>query len=469
MLDAVLRQRIEKANQGHLLELYANASEAGKADLERQFADIDWEELPAIIADYVLSRPKTDIPQDLTPAPFFPFPARTEEQKKLYEKATAVGEQMLRDGKVACLTVAGGQGTRLGFDGPKGTYPITPVLGKTLFQYFAESIARVSEKYGKPILWFVMCSELNYEATRAFFQEHAFFGLKDGQVNFFVQGTMPAIGLDGKLIAASKDSLALAPNGHGGTLLALRKSGCLDKMKKAGVECLSYFQVDNPLVPVADPLFIGLHELEKSQMSSRMLPKTGPFEKLGNFCMTGGRLQIIEYSDMPSELAERKKADGSLDFIAGSPAIHVVAVDFIESLTADGKLSLPWHRADKKVPYLAADGTIVKPEAPNAVKVESFIFDALPLAERVMVLEGARAEIFGPTKNATGVDSAESCRAMLVARDIRRMRLAGMQVQDGAIVEISPRLVVDDADAVAYFKANPASPVSAGEKKAFGK
>lgn len=469
MLDAALSQRIQTANQGHLLKLYANASDAGKANLERQFADIDWEELPAIIENYVLSRPKTDIPSDLSPAPFFPFPAKTPEQKELYSRATELGERMLREGKVACLTVAGGQGTRLGFDGPKGTYPITPVLGKTLFQYFAESIARVSEKYGRPLLWFVMCSELNYEATRSFFEKHGDFGLAKGQVNFFVQGTMPAIGLDGKLIAASKDSLALAPNGHGGTLLALRKSGCLDKMKNAGVECLSYFQVDNPLVPVADPLFLGLHALERSQMSSRMLPKTGPFEKLGNFCMTGGRLQIIEYSDMPTELAERKKADGTLDFIAGSPAIHVIDVAFIESLTADGRLSLPWHRADKKVPYLAPDGTIVKPESPNAVKVESFIFDALPLAERVMVLEGAREEIFGPTKNATGVDSAESCRAMLVARDIRRMRLAGMQAEDGAIVEISPRCVVDDADAIAYFKENPATPVAAGERKAFGK
>ena len=474
MMQETLRNRIEAAGQSHLLAHWEAADAAARSKLEAQFQAIDWEALPGLIRDYVLNRPRTTIPDDLAPAPFFPFPAKTDEQKTLYAAAIAKGEELLRAGKVAALTVAGGQGTRLGFDGPKGTYPITPVLHKTLFQYFAESIARISERYGARMTWYIMCSELNESATKAFFASNRFFGLDADQVRFFVQGTMPAIGLDGKLIIGAKDSLALSPNGHGGTLLALRKSGCLDRMAADGVECISYFQVDNPLVPIADPLFLGLHVLEGSQISSRMLPKTGPMEKLGNFCLSGGRLHVIEYSDMPQELAERRNPDGTLAFLSGSPAIHIIARSFIEELTQDGTLKLPWHRADKKVPYLAADGTTVKPDAVNAVKLESFIFDAIPMAEHAIVVEGNRQEMFGPTKNATGVDSAESCRAMLVARDARRLELAGIPVprnSDGspaALVEISPRNVVCDEDAVAYFRDRAVEPVQPGQERSFG-
>ena len=263
---------------------------------------------------------------------------------------------------------------------------------------------------------------------------------------------MQTIGYDGKLLLAAKGKLALSPNGHGGTLLALRTSGALDRMKSEGVELLSYFQVDNPLVPVVNPLFLGLHAIEQSQVSAIMLAKTGPFEKLGNFCVSNGRVMIIEYSDLPEELATRRLEDGSLAFVAGSPAIHVFSCDFIESLTHHGRLTLPWHRADKKVPYLDEDGNFVTPEEPNAVKLESFIFDAMPLAERTMILEADRKEQFAPTKNKTGVDSAESCREMLSARNIRRLRDAGVSVADSVRLEISPRLILDDEDAVAYVR-----------------
>ena len=222
-------------------------------------------------------------------------------------------------------------------------------------------------------------------------------------------------------------------------------------MKKAGVEYISYFQVDNPLVPVVNPFFIGLHALEKSEMSSIMLAKTNAYEKLGNFCITNGKLQIIEYSDMPNELAEQTNSDGTLSFLAGSPAIHVITLDFVERLTATGRLELPWHRADKKVAYYE-NGEVITPEEPNAVKLEAFIFDALPLASRTMILEADRKECFAPTKNKTGVDSVESCREMLAARDARRLRLAGIQVPEGAVVELSPRDIFDDEDAANFFK-----------------
>jgi len=354
--------------------------------------------------------------------------------------------------KKSCIAMllAGGQGSRLGFDGPKGTYPIAPVSGKPLFAVFAESIAANQRKYGTGIDWYIMTSSLNHRATTEFFKKYNYFGLKPEQVFFFVQGTMPAVGYDGKILLSGKDSIALSPDGHGGTLWALKVSGALARMKERGTEYLSYFQVDNPLVPVVDPKFIGLHILDNARMSAISLAKTNPFEKLGNFCVADGRVWIIEYSDLPDALAEKRNPDGSLCFVAGSPAIHVISRDFVEELTGSGRPSLPWHRADKKVPYVDADGAVVKPEEPNAVKLESFIFDALPMAGKTVLMEADRADEFAPTKNATGVDSVESCRQMLSDQAKRRLAAAGVDVSGAGIVEISP-LVGTTAEEVAGY------------------
>ncbi len=463
-----IREKLNQAGQEQLLRFWDELDEAGKASLSAQLADIDFCNMQKLIAEYVLQRPVTGIPDDLQPAPFFPLQPRNAEEAALYDSARARGEEMLRAGRVAALIVAGGQGTRLGFDGPKGTYPIAPVSGKSLFQYFAESLKRFGEKYGKPITWYIMTSVINNAATEAFFRDNNYFGLDPEQVFFFVQGTMPAVAYDGKMLLSAKDSLSLSPDGHGGTLLALRKSGALKRMQDEGTDIISYFQVDNPLVPVADPLFLGLHEMQKSQMSAIMLAKTGPYEKLGNFCLTGGRISIIEYSDLPAELAESRNDDGSLRYIAGSPAIHVISRKFVEDLTSGGNLQLPWHRADKKVPYIDENGNPVAPDEPNAVKLESFIFDAMPLAERTMVLEGERRSVFAPTKNKTGVDSAESCREMLMDRDARWLEKAGVKVprkKDGtldAMIEFSPLAAVDAADAAAYAAEHGITEIPAG-------
>lgn len=451
-------EKLKNAGQEQLLNFWNELNEEEKKNLAAQINNIDFDYINGLVKSHVLQMPETKIPSDLSPAPFFPADPKDAEQAKLYSEAKAKGVELLKNGKVAALTVAGGQGTRLGFDGPKGTYPITPVKKKTLFQYFAESILRANKKYGCEIQWFIMTSLLNDKTTKDFFRDNNYFGLNPSSVMFFTQGTMPCIGYDGKILLAAKDSLALAPDGHGGTLLALKVSGALDKMKAAGVELISYFQVDNPLVSVVDPLFIGLHSLEKSEMSARMLSKTGPYEKLGNFCVSNGRLEIIEYSDLPNDLAEARNEDGSLQFIAGSPAIHVISREFVERLTSTGKLDLPWHRADKKVPFVDNDGNEISPESSNAVKLESFIFDALPLASRTMVLEARREEEFAPTKNPTGVDSVESCREMLIARDAKRLEKAGVEIpkkEDGSpecAIELSPKTFLDDEDAIEYTK-----------------
>ncbi len=464
---------LKRFGQEQLLQFWTEISAESKKKLESQIDSIDFAYLNELAAELVLQKKNIELPKELLPPKVFPAIPDSPDLSKLYEEAVAHGKNLLRGGKVAVLTVAGGQGSRLGYDGPKGKFPISPIRNKPLFQYFAEKIKRASEKYSHKFLWFIMTSESNDAETRRFFEENNYFGLSQDTVIFFVQGMMPAIDYSGKIILEAKDSIALSPNGHGGTLLALAKSGALAKMRKNSVEFISYFQVDNPLVSPLDPLFIGLHSLEKSEMSSRSLSKTGPNEKLGNFCVSDGKLCIIEYSDMPSELTEKRRSDGRLLFEAGSPAIHVFSVAFIERLTQDGKLKLPWHRADKKVPFIDAAGNLVKPEKTNAVKLETFIFDALPFAENTLILEARREDEFSPVKNPDGVDSIVSCRRMMVEKDASMLEKVGVKIPRDAKssplckVEISPLSFLDEEDLALKFRKSSCPILEAGKEYYF--
>jgi UDP-N-acetylglucosamine/UDP-N-acetylgalactosamine diphosphorylase len=264
----------------------------------------------------------------------------------------------------------------------------------------------------------------------------------------FSQGMLPAIAPDGKALLAAKDSLALSPNGHGGSFAALVDSGAIADMERRGITILSYWQVDNPLICVADPLFIGLHDLTGSDMSSRALIKREPLEKLGHFCYLDGKLVIVEYSDMPESLLYQKDADGKLTYRAGSPAMHVISRDFIKRIATSSADFTP-HVAHKKVPFVNEDGVSVKPDEPNAIKLEFFLFDALPLAHNPLILEVERAEQFAPVKNAEGNDSPDSCRAALNARAHKWLAQAGVAVPDNLTIELSPRTFVDSEDVAA--------------------
>ncbi|MEM7623438.1 MAG: UTP--glucose-1-phosphate uridylyltransferase [Planctomycetota bacterium] len=284
--------------------------------------------------------------------------------------------------------------------------------------------------------WYIMTSPLNHDATVAFFDEHDFFGLERDNVAFFQQGVMPSLDkATGKMLLADKGTLATNPDGHGGALLALFKSGAIDDMKSRGVEHISYFQVDNPSVRVVDPIFLGLHASaadSSAEMSSKMIPKAEPKEKVGVFCRVGGkggRTAVIEYSDMPDELAEAKGDDGQLKFLAGSIAIHAISVKFVERIISDPAMALPFHLAIKKVPHIdLATGETVTPDSPNAVKLEKFIFDAIPLAEHSVVFETDRVEEFSPVKNQDGVDSIVSSKRLQTERAARWLEGAGVKV-----------------------------------------
>ncbi len=434
---------LEKHHQGHLLVFWDRLNTAQKQHLLAQIDQLDLAKIDYWVDDYVKKTAFDGISGDLSPAPFYSYEPSDQKQQRKYAKAVKLGKELIRQGKVAAFVVAGGQGTRLGFDGPKGDFPISPVKNKTLFQIFAEYIAAASKKYQTVCPWYIMASPLNHARIKEIFRSNQYYGLEPENVFIFQQGTMPNFGTDGRILLAGKADLSCSPDGHGGSLKALYQSRAIEDMKTRGVEFISYFQVDNPLINIFDPLFIGLHTLDKAEMSSRTVIKTGPFEKVGNFCLADGRLTVIEYSDLPDELAERRNHDGSLTFKLGSIAIHIINRTFVEKLNTDG-FSLPLHRAVKRIPHIDNCGEPVKPAAPNGVKLETFVFDAVPLASKSIILETLRTEEFAPTKNATGVDSAQTTRKMMVARAAAWLESAGVAVPkktDGSIdcvIEIAP-------------------------------
>jgi len=443
-LDAsTIRRRVADAGQEHTLRFWDTLAPEARTHLLAQLADIDFDELSRLIDEHVVHRQTASLPPDLEPAPFVALP-KTDADRTARRRFEILGEQAIATGKVAAFVVAGGQGTRLGYDGPKGAFPIGPISRRPLFQIFADGILAARRAWGAPIPWYIMTSRANDRQTRDFFEAHNFFGLPRSDVRFFVQGMMPAVDFEGKLILADRGNLAWSPDGHGGSIRAMARSGMLADMAARGIEHISYFQVDNPLVPPIDPVFIGHHVDAGSDMSSKMARKRKPKERIGAFCLSHGRLHVVEYSDLPDDLAEVRNPDGTLRFEAGSIAIHVLSRRFVERLPAGGRFALPFHRAEKKIACVDADGRPVAPVKPNGVKFETFVFDALPMAERPVVLEIDRAVEFSPVKNAKGEDSPATAERDMIRLATAMLEEAGVEVpRDEACnptvrVEINP-------------------------------
>ena len=446
-----VRQLLQTEGQEHLLSFYPSLKPPQKAALIGQLTALNWGYLAELIETHVRQKPDMSAPEPIEPAPYYPASSADPEA---YSRARAFGETLIREGQVAAFTVAGGQGTRLGWDDPKGTFPATPLGCKSLFQLFAEQLRKTEELYGAAVPWYIMTSEMNHAVTQDFFEAHDYFGLARENVKLFPQGTMPSFSPTGALLLAEKHALAINPDGHGGSLGALAKNGALDDMARRGVTQISYFQVDNPNVRCIDPLFIGLHAENGAEMSSKMLRKVNPKEKVGVFCVAGGKPCVIEYSDMPDALAELTDERGALKFGAGSIAIHMISVSFAQRLTKGkgDRLELPFHRAEKIVPHIdPLTGERVTPEKPNAVKLERFIFDALPLATRSIILETDRVEEFAPIKNAEGNDSPESSKKLQTLRAAHWLEANGVKIpyKDGevdAVLEIGPLTALSAED-----------------------
>jgi UDP-N-acetylglucosamine/UDP-N-acetylgalactosamine diphosphorylase len=473
MATTPLIEKFQRADQGHVFAFFAQLSAADQQSLLAEAAEIDLDELAALTRTLLAKNPAAGAgPSELAPAPYVPRPEAGGDSAA-WAQAKAAGEAALRAGRVAAFTVAGGQGTRLGWDGPKGTFPVTPVKRKSLFQVFAEKLRAAAGRYGRPLHWFIMTSHANHGPTEAFFSEHKFFGLDRSRVHFFRQGRMPAVDFSGKILLEAPGRIALSPDGHGGSLRALDRNGVLDLLKTEGIDTISYFQVDNPLVRCVDPEFIGWHLLRASEMSSKMVIKTNAAERVGLFCLQEGRLAVIEYSDISAERqSEVDPATGRLRFCAGNVAIHVLDRDFVRRVahsSSSGGVRLPFHRADKKIPSIDAAGKPLRPAAPNGAKFELFVFDALPLARNPVVIETGRAGDFSPVKNAEGSDSPQTCRDDQLRQFAGWLRAAGAAVEidaagrPNAALEVSPLFGYDEDTFVqAWARLSPKPAVADG-------
>ncbi|MHC4571383.1 MAG: UTP--glucose-1-phosphate uridylyltransferase [Planctomycetota bacterium] len=446
-----IKKLLKKHNQGHLLAFLEHLNAARRQNLLAQIEQLDFSKIDDLVANYIEKPASAAIHANFAPACAYNLNPVDPEQKRKYAQARELGEELISTGKVAALVVAGGQGTRLGFNSPKGNFPISPVKNKTLFQIFAETITAVSKKYQAHCPWYVMTSPLNYAETREVFRSNDYYGLQESDVFIFQQGTLPNFSFDGRILLADKGNIACSPDGHGGSLKALYESGAIADMSRRGIEFISYWQVDNTLINIFDPLFIGLHALDGAEMSSKALIKAEPKEKVGNFCLVDGKVTVFEYSDLPDELAEKRNPNGSLVFELGSIAIHIINRTFVEKLNVGG-FSLPLHRAVKKIPRIDGEGKLIEPTEPNGIKLESFVFDALPLASKSIILETLRSEEFSPVKNTTGIDSAESAREMIVGRGASWLESAGVTIPrrlDGSVdclIEIAPSFALERDD-----------------------
>ena len=383
---------------------------------------------------------KTDSPAHFEPAA---YTALTD--PVLSEDVAKLGQQMIKTGKAAFLTVAGGQGSRLGFEGPKGMYPISPIRKVSLFQIFAEKVRAANKKYGVVLRWYIMTSPKNHERSIDFFKEHSYFGLEFDQVIFFPQGELPSLDDRGKLLIAPDGGLLKNPDGHGGLVAALMKHNLFEDMKSRGIEELFYFQVDNPLVTVPDAMFLGVHRSLGSSVSTKVLKKSSPEEKLGSIGMVDGKKCIIEYSDLDADSMHAVDDTGQLLYSHGSIAIHIFNVDFMSKK----ELVLPYHIARKKVNtlmYKSGKAEILEKEG---LKLEKFIFDLIPLADQAIFFEVVREEEFAPLKNKAGADSVQTCLSGQVEKAARLLESCGVAVQrdendcPSHKIEISPLFALD--------------------------
>ncbi len=445
-IPPALLKKVRAHRQEHVLLGWEKFDARRRGDLIRQLEAIDLDEIARLYSDrdHPSGVPTAD---RLTPIP-------TERTSEVDASTIALGRESLANGELAVLLVAGGQGTRLGFDHPKGMFPIGPVSNKTLFEIHTDKVFALVRRYGKPVPFLVMTSPATHDETEEYFREKQYFGLGRENVIFFQQGTMPAVDLaTGQLLLEAVGVLFTSPNGHGGTLTALSDSGLLAELEKRGIRHLFYFQVDNPLVKIGDPAFLGRHIALQAEASSKAIAKAFPKEKMGVFALIDGRCGIVEYSDLPEELAHASR-DGRLVYGSGSPAIHLFDVGFLKRIT-EGKKKLPFHFARKKVPYVSDTGEAIDPTTENALKFEMFIFDSLPMADRYLVMESPREEEFSPVKNASGVDSPATCHRDLSNLAGVWLEKAGVKVprnQEGHVslpLEISPRFAFDAAELTA--------------------
>jgi UDP-N-acetylglucosamine/UDP-N-acetylgalactosamine diphosphorylase len=442
-----IRARFESAGQAHVLDSLEDLSETDRAVLLTQLTEISVETL----ADLWNAAKQHDSAADDAPIEPFCGPIGRSTDESLRKNANAIGLEAVKKGRVAALVLAGGQGSRLGFAGPKGIYDIKLPSHRTLFQLISERLVKLSLLAGTAddttIPFYIMTSPLNHDTTVAYFEQNNYFGLCKKNVMFFAQGMLPCLTNEGKIIMESNSTIAMAPDGNGGVYPALLKSGALDDMTSRGVQYLHVFSIDNALVRPADPILIGYCAQQNADCGNKVVWKAHAHEAVGVIASKAGRPCVVEYSEITTQMAEATTSNGECDDVlvygAANICNHVYTLDFLRNVVVPN-IKGSYHLAHKKIPYW--DGTrTVTPTTNNGIKLETFIFDVFPLSERMAVLDVARAEIFAPVKNMAGSksgDSPDTARQMISALSKKWLMDAGATLtgdtSDPAICEISP-------------------------------
>ena len=399
-----IKWTLNKYNQEHLLNGYEELPENKRKELLQELQAIDFELVDSL---YKKTKKGVDLSNDKIEPIEYVDKYKLNENYKEFE---AIGKKSICEGKLAAVTMAGGQGTRLGHNGPKGTYDIGLDSHKSLFELLSDYLKEEGKKYGVTIPWFIMTSRENNDATVEFFAKHKYFGFeKDKNIFFFMQGQLPMIDTEGKILIGENGLVKLAANGHGGIFEALVKNKMTNKMRELGVEWVFIGGVDNCLVKMVDPVLMGIAIDKKVTAAGKSVVKANAHEKVGVFCKKNGRPSVVEYSEISEEMAERITADGELVFGESHILCNLFNISSIERM---GSMPLPYHSAFKKATYIDKDGNKVVPTSPNAYKFEAFLFDAFGELDDMAILRVKREEEFAPVKNATGVDSPETAREL---------------------------------------------------------
>ena len=367
--------------------------------LEKQLEEMDWSYLGLI---HQKKQPR---------GTFAPLEARElDEIKKNEDSYREEGLAAIRAGKVGAILLAGGQGTRLGFDKAKGMFNIGVTKNLYIFEQLIKNLMQVKEEADAWIPLYIMTSEKNDAQTRAFFEEHAYFGYDSSYVKFFVQEMVPAVDFDGNVLMEAEDSLAMSPNGNGGWFKSMLRAHLDEDIKARGIEWLNVFAVDNVLQRIADPVFVGATMKSGCVSGAKVVRKVSPYERVGAMCLEDGKPSIVEYYELTPEMAEATNENGSLQYGFGVILNYLFRVDKLMDIV---KERLPLHIVEKKVPYLDENGQLQKPQEPNAYKFETLILDMIYMMDDCLPFEVDREKEFAPVKNATGTDSVESARELL--------------------------------------------------------
>lgn len=394
-------KKVSEYGQEHVLQYFEELSDEGKEMLLAQIEQTDFSVLAkAAEGDKELKRGV------ITPIPAMKLSEVEERRAEFTEK----GIELLRAGKVGAVLLAGGMGTRLGSDNPKGMYNIGLTKEVYIFERLIRNLLDVVELTGTYLHLFIMTSEKNHEKTVSFLKEKKFFGYDENYVTFFLQDMAPASDYTGKVYMETKGLMSASPNGNGGWFSSMKRGGVLDLVHKAGIEWLNIFAVDNVLQRIADPCFVGAAALQHCAVGAKVIKKAAPDEKVGVMCLEDGRPSIVEYYELTTEMMEAKDASGEPAYNYGVILNYLFRVKDLEEIVSK---EMPLHIVEKKIPYLNEAGETVKPGAPNGYKYESLVLDMIHMLDSCLVFEVIREKEFAPIKNATGVDSVESARELL--------------------------------------------------------